>query len=89
MRHLDGFFQEYRTGSIQNELKRIEDTLNEDARWDNNMKSINVNKSLVQQRNQLLHTEEMKWRQRSRAIWLDHGDKNSKFFTGRRSKGEE
>lgn len=30
--------------------------------------------------NELVELEELKWRQRSKHEWLQHGDKNSKFF---------
>ena len=41
------------------------------------IESINMVKSEI---NRLLYQEELTWRQRSRAIWLQVGDKNTKFF---------
>ena len=48
------------------------------------IESINMVKSEI---NRLLYQEELTWRQRSRAIWLQVGDKNTKFFDQRASKG--
>jgi hypothetical protein len=37
-------------------------------------------KELEQERNKLLNESEELWRQRSRAIWIQSGDHNTKFF---------
>ena len=47
------------------------------------IESINMVKSEI---NRLLYQEELTWRQRSRAIWLQVGDKNTKFFDQRVSQ---
>ena len=47
------------------------------------IESINMVKSEI---NRLLYQEELTWRQRSRAIWLQVGDKNTKFFDQRASQ---
>ena len=47
-------------------------------------------KAAAKNLDELLHREEMMWRQRSRALWLRKGDKNTKYFqrkaTWRRKK---
>jgi hypothetical protein len=37
--------------------------------------------NLEQERNKILHANEEQWRQHSRAIWIQSGDQNTKFFT--------
>lgn len=48
-----------------------------------NIEQINTMHSKI---NELLHQEEVFWRQRSRAIWLPTGDKNTNFFHNRASQ---
>ena len=48
-----------------------------------NMEQINTMRSEI---NDVLHQEEVFWRQRSRAVWLPAGDKNTKFFHNRASQ---
>lgn len=51
--------------------------------WSNEPESIRRYKDLERQHADLLQTEETLWRQRSRAMWLKDGDKNTKFSMGR------
>jgi hypothetical protein len=51
---------------------------------------LNLLRSLKQRKDKILEMEESTWRLRSRAIWIEKGDKNTKFFhkyaTHRRSQ---
>ena len=50
--------------------------------YGNNLQRINAVKREV---NELLHHGEVFWKQRSKALWLLAGDKNTRFFYQRAS----
>ncbi|CAI8615069.1 unnamed protein product [Vicia faba] len=51
--------------------------LKEEDMWDNSEERIKKYKALENQRKNLMKTKEVMWRQRSRALWLQDGDKNT------------
>ncbi|CAI8607314.1 unnamed protein product [Vicia faba] len=61
-------------------LQGLEKLLKEDIRWDVNVEEIKTQKNIEVQRNDFLKMEEIIWRQKSQAVWLHHGDRNTKFF---------
>lgn len=72
--------EDLRTGEVVKELKRVESLLKDDRMWSTDVEEINQFKALEKQRDKLLRIEETMRRQRSRAVQLKDGEKNTMFF---------
>lgn len=72
-------------GNIKHKLEAKQRALEELAGrgYGDNLVEINKVRGEI---NELIHQEDIFWRQRSRAIWLPAGDKNTKFFHKRASQ---
>ena len=52
----------------------------------NKAENVRTIKSLKAEITNIIHQDELFWRQRSRSIWLPTGDKNTKYFHNRASQ---
>ncbi|KAK7273868.1 hypothetical protein RIF29_14932 [Crotalaria pallida] len=68
------------TASLKREIFKVENQLNDRSNWLDDAESISRFNFLKNKLADLLHEEETMWRQRSRALWLKNGDKNTSFF---------
>jgi hypothetical protein len=67
-------------GNIPREIKAIQDKIQKLNTPTPTREQLNTKHILETKLDTLLHKEELWWSQRAKSNWLQHGDKNSKYF---------
>ncbi|KAL9667000.1 hypothetical protein QQ045_001345 [Rhodiola kirilowii] len=67
-------------GNVQAKIKDLKAKLEGISGQERTELSIQQEHQLISDLDDWLHREEILWRQRSRALWLDDGDNNTKYF---------
>jgi hypothetical protein len=68
-------------GSVRNQIRMLQRELSEMRSQPDRSGPSHVELKTVEFLNEMLHREEVMWRQRSRVQWLSEGDKNTCFFS--------
>ncbi|KAJ1376001.1 Endonuclease/exonuclease/phosphatase superfamily [Sesbania bispinosa] len=72
-------------GSHTKNMRQLEKNLQEEENWNPSPQNIKERRELLDEYDQMLREDEIYWKQRSRAIWLKEGDRNTAFFHSKAS----